>query len=103
MCLQNLSTLVENGVSLPHALDTVAQDRSLKKYQQILKTIGREVNSGRSLSAAMKKFPLAFNEGLINQIQVGERSGELDSALIRVAAQLEQASSQISFIMKKLT
>ena len=31
--LRNLATLVENGLSLPKALATLAKERSLKKYR----------------------------------------------------------------------
>ncbi|MGB7345744.1 MAG: type II secretion system F family protein [Pirellulaceae bacterium] len=101
--LRNLTTLIENGVSLPKALATLAADRSLRKHKHILVAISRAVKSGQSLSAAMKKFPLAFNAMLVNQIRVGEQSGTLNETLARVTAQIEQSANLKQAIAKKLT
>lgn len=103
LLLRNLTTLVENGVSVPRALETVAEDRSLKKYRQILASISREVKSGQSLSVAMAAFPRAFKGMLIDQIRVAERSGSLDAALVRVTEQLEHSAGLKRMIIKKLT
>lgn len=101
--LRNLTTLVENGVSLTHALETVTKDRSLKKYQNIFLSLSRSLKGGESLSTAMKLFPLAFNSTLLSQVEVGERSGALDKALVRITEQLERSSGHKKLIIKKLT
>ncbi|MFU7560074.1 type II secretion system F family protein [Roseiconus sp. JC912] len=101
--MRNLTTLVSNGVSLAHALETVAQDRSMVKYHAILKSLSRHLKSGESLSSAMNQFPVAFNEILVSQISVGEMSGNLDQTLSRITEQLEQSSNQKAYVLKKLT
>ena len=101
--LRNLTTLVQNGVSLTHALETVSMDRSLGKYENIFKSLARALKGGESLSSGMKKFPSAFDGTLISQIEVGERSGTLDKALLRVTEQLERSSGHKKLIIKKLT
>ncbi|MEZ6089160.1 MAG: type II secretion system F family protein [Pirellulaceae bacterium] len=103
LVLRNLSTLVENGVSLAQALSTVAADDSLKKHRVILNSLAESVRTGKSLSAAMCQFPTTFNGLFINQVRVGERSGTLNETLGRVTDQLEQGASLKSFIIKKLT
>ena len=103
LLFRNLTTLVENGVSVPQALETVAADNSLKKYKRILGPLSREVKSGAALSIAMKAFPNAFHAMLVNQIRVGERSGTLDETLMRVTKQIELADGLKKSIIKKLT
>ena len=103
LLLRNMTTLVENGVSLPSAIEAVAVDRSLRRYRGILASLSRDVKGGESLSAAMTKFPLAFNQMLINQMRVGERSGALDETLLRITEQIEHADSLKRAIVKKLT
>ena len=103
LLFRNLTTLVENGVSLPHALETVAADKSLKKYKRILGPLSREVKSGVALSVAMKAFPQAFHAMLVNQIRVGERSGTIDDTLVRVTKQIELSEGLKKSIIKKLT
>ena len=75
--LRNLSTLIENGLTLPRALETVTQERSLKKYTSMLSTIRHMVESGDTLSNALSQFGDTFSDVMINQIRVGERSGTL--------------------------
>ncbi len=101
--LRNLTTLVENGVSVPHALETLSRDKSLKKYRTIFSTLSRSLKGGESLSSAMKRFPSAFDATLISQIKVGERSGKLDQSLARITEQLERSSNHKRMILKKLS
>ncbi|OYP34432.1 type II secretion system F family protein [Rhodopirellula sp. MGV] len=103
LLMRNLTTLVSNGVSLTHAIETVGKDRSMAKYHHILKRLCRHLKSGESLSSAMNEFPEAFNEILVSQISVGEISGSLDKTLERITEQLEQSTNQKSYILKKLT
>tara|TARA_R110002049_G_scaffold27321_2_gene94121 strand:- start:235541 stop:236686 length:1146 start_codon:yes stop_codon:yes gene_type:complete len=101
--LRNITTLVSNGVSLRDALETVAADRSLKRYRRILNSLSESVRHGNTLSAAMVKFPASFDKLLVNQIRVGERAGTLPAALESVSKQLEEGATLKRFIVKKLT
>ncbi|MCD0461730.1 type II secretion system F family protein [Roseiconus lacunae] len=103
LLMRNLTTLVSNGVSLAHAIETVSKDRSMAKYHTILRSLSRHLQSGESLSSAMNQYPEAFSEILVSQISVGEMSGHLDKTLSRITEQLEQSSSQKAYILKKLT
>ena len=99
---RNLTTLVQNGVSLSQALQTICEDRGLQRYNDILARISLAVSSGQSFSSALRQFPAAFNATLISQIEVGEKSGAIDQSLVRITEQLERSSNQISYILKKL-
>ncbi len=50
--LRNLTTLVQNGVSLTHALETVSSDKSLKKYYAIFASLSRSLNSSMTRAAS---------------------------------------------------
>ena len=100
--LRNLATLVDNGLALPKALSTLARERALKKHAPTLDGIRRKIESGETFSAALAEFPHSFNDVLVNQIRVGERSGTLAVALSRIAVQLEKADQIRSQVIKKL-
>ena len=100
--MQNLATLLENGVSLPKALQAVSREQSLQKYAPILDTVRRKVETGESFSGGLAAFPDTFDELMINQIRVGERSGTLADALGHITAQLEKKDQLRSLIVKKL-
>ncbi len=101
--LRNISILVENGLALPKALDALVKEKSLKKYVVILATIRQRVESGESFSGAMAMFPDTFNELMVNQVRIGERSGTMPATLKRLTNQLEHGDNLRSLIIKKLT
>lgn len=101
--LSNLSTLLENGVSLPRAMETLSREASMKKYSFMLDTIRRKLEAGESFSSAAAAYPKTFNELMLNQIRVGERSGAIRDAFARITRQLEQASELRGKILKRLS
>ena len=48
--LRTLATLVNNGVSLPKALGTLAREDTLAKHQHLLDALRRKVEAGVSFS-----------------------------------------------------
>jgi len=101
--LGNLATLVENGVSLPKALATLAQERSLQRFSGLIDTLRRKVEMGESFSTALGAYPDTFNSLIVNQIRVGERSGTIGETLLRITTQLEQANQLRAKIIKRLS
>lgn len=100
--LRNLSILVENGLSLPRALETLVNERSLRKYAGMLGEVKTRVENGEALSDALANFPAAFNDVMVSQIRIGERSGTIPATLGRMMNQLEHADNLRSTIIKKL-
>ncbi|MEM8864806.1 MAG: type II secretion system F family protein [Planctomycetota bacterium] len=99
---RNLSTLIENGVSLPKALGALAEERALERCRGILTSLRKDLESGATFSTALAKFPSSFDVITVNQIRVGERAGNLAAALDNVAAQREKAGKLKEDIIKKL-
>lgn len=101
--LSNLSTLLENGLSLPRALHTLSRERSLARYATMLESLKRRIENGETFSAAMTAYPGAFPDLMTNQVRVGERSGTLSHTLSRLAQQVEQASDLRQKLWKKMS
>jgi type IV pilus assembly protein PilC len=101
--LGNLATLIENGVSLPRALETLSRERSLARFAFLLETVRRKVEAGEPFSSALATYPKTFNELIINQIRVGERSGRIAEALTRINKQLEQGTELRGKILKRMS
>ncbi len=100
--LRNLATLVDNGLSLPKSLATIAKEKSLAKYAGLLDSVRRKVESGESFSGALAKYPDTFNAVMVNQIKIGERSGTLPATLVQLVDQLEKSEDLKGQIVKKL-
>ena len=99
---RNLATLIENGLSLPKALDTLAKERLLRKHGDVLLALWHKVETGEMLSGAMAVFPAIFNDVLVSQIRAGERAGTLSAALGRVARQLENSTRIRAKVIRQL-
>lgn len=100
---RNLATLLENGLSLSKSVTTLRNERSLRRYEKLFESIERHVNQGSTMSAALTTFQGSFDELLINQIRIGERSGTLPDTIRRIADQLERGSTLRKTLVKKLT
>lgn len=99
---RNLATLVQNGVSLPKALGTLAKEKGIDQYAGLLDGIRRRVETGESFSAALARLPHSFDSLMVNQIKVGERSGTMGETLNKIASQREKAGNLKAMIKKKL-
>lgn len=100
---RHLSTLLENGVSLPKALATLAEEQATENYRSMLDSLRKRLENGESFSAALANYPATFDAVLVSQVKVGERAGNLGEALRMLAEQREKAGKLKSEIAKKLT
>jgi len=100
--LRTLSTLIDNGVSLPKALATLSREETLAKHRPMLEGLQRKIASGVAFSAALGDYPHVCNELMLNQIRVGERSGNLGDTLKQLASSRDKASELKREIVKKL-
>jgi type IV pilus assembly protein PilC len=100
--LRNLATLTQNGVSLPKALGTLAEERAVGKHRDMLLAIRRRLENGESLSAALVQFEQTFDGIMINQVKTGERSGTLPDTLDKIATHCEQGNELRAEVIRKL-
>ena len=100
--LRNLATLTQNGVSLPKALGTLADEQALEKHRDLILAIRRRLENGESFSAALAQLGPTFELIMINQIKVGEHSGTLPETLDKIATHCEQAHNLRAEIIRKL-
>ncbi len=101
--LRNISILIENGLSLPKALETLVTEKSLKNYKGMLDDIRTRVENGEAFSDALEAYPDSFPELMCSQIRIGERSGTIPVTMGRIMHQLEHSSNLKSHIVKKLS
>lgn len=90
---RQLAVLTRAGVPLFQAfsdLSTVTRDRRLRGA---ILVIQQDIQSGRSLSSALARFPGLFPTHVIASVWCGELAGKLDVALHEVASELESEAS----------
>ncbi len=98
-----LLMLIENGLSLPKALSALADDRTVRRYRNVLLQIRACIDAGGSLSDAMSLFPRTFTVMQVQQVRIGEKSGSLLIAIQRVCEQLERNIALRKRIIKKVS
>jgi type IV pilus assembly protein PilC len=90
---RQLATMVSSGMTILRALYVLEAQTESKKLQETTVAVRKDVEAGLSLSDALERHPKVFNQLFVAMTRAGETGGVLESALERVAAQLEAADS----------
>jgi type IV pilus assembly protein PilC len=87
---RQFATMVNSGLPILRALSILSEQVSNKELAKTLTAVRNDVEQGSSLSAAMAKFPKAFNDLYVAMVKSGETGGMLDDVLLRLANVLER-------------
>ncbi len=89
LCWQ-LHTMLEGGVPITEALDTIAEDAEHVRMQKILKRVSESMKAGESFYESLSKYPHIFSGLFCSMIRSGEVGGTLTSVLKRASTFYEQ-------------
>ena len=87
---RQLATMMKSGVPLLQAFDIVGKGHSNPAVAKLLGDIKADVETGSSLSASFRKYPLYFDSLFCNLVGAGEQAGILDTLLDRLATYKEK-------------
>ena len=87
---RQLATMMKAGVPLLQAFDIVGKGHSNPAVAKLLGDIKADVETGSSLSASFRKYPLYFDALFCNLVGAGEQAGILDTLLDRLATYKEK-------------
>ena len=90
---RQLATMVSSGMSILRALYVLEAQTDNEKLAATMQAVRKDVEAGLSLSDALERHPKVFDRLFVAMARAGETGGMLDSALLRVADQLEKADS----------
>ena len=99
---RQLATMMKAGVPLLQAFDIVGRGNPNPNVTRLLNDIRTDVETGTSLSAAFRKFPIYFDSLYCNLIEAGEAAGILDALLDRLALYMEKTEALKSKIKSAL-
>ena len=100
---RQLATMMKAGVPLLQAFDIVGKGHSNPAVAKLLGDIKADVETGSSLSASFRKYPLYFDNLFCNLVGAGEQAGILDTLLDRLATYKEKIQAIKSKIKSALT
>lgn len=99
---RQLATMMKAGVPLLQAFDIVGRGNANASVTKLLNDVRTDVETGTSLSAAFRKYPLYFNSLYCNLVEAGEAAGILESLLDRLATYMEKTEAIKSKIKSAL-
>ena len=86
---RQMYTLLKAGVPIMRALAGLQESTQNPSFSAILQDLRESLDSGRELSAAMRRHPKVFSSFYVSMVQVGEMTGLLDTTFIRLYEHLE--------------
>ncbi len=89
---RTFSTMIDAGLPIVQCLDMLSSQAENQHFGKILAGVKTEVESGKSLSEGMARYPRVFDDLFRNLIAAGEAGGILDIIFRRLAVYLEKAA-----------
>jgi len=86
---RQMYTLLKAGVPIMRALAGLQESTQKPAFAAMLQDLRESLDSGRELSAAMRRHPKVFAPFYVSMVQVGEMTGMLDETFIRLYDHLE--------------
>lgn len=99
---RQMATMMKAGVPLLQAFDIVGRGNPNPSVTRLLNDIRTDVETGTSLSAAFRKYPLYFDDLYCNLVEAGEAAGILEGLLDRLATYMEKTEAMKSKIKSAL-
>src|SRR5262245_24643325 len=99
---RQLATMMKAGVPLLQSFDIVGRGNANASVTKLLNDIRTDVETGTSLSAAFRKYPMYFDSLYCNLVEAGEAAGILENLLDRLATYMEKTEAIKSKIKSAL-
>lgn len=88
---RQLATLLQAGLPLLRALDTLARQENQPGFQAVLMSLTEQVRGGGWLSEGLARYPRLFDHLYVHLVRAGEASGNLVPVLQRLSMFLEKS------------
>ncbi|SDM63725.1 type IV pilus assembly protein PilC [Oryzisolibacter propanilivorax] len=99
---RQMATMMKAGVPLLQSFDIVGRGNSNPSVTKLLNDIRADVETGTSLNAAFRKYPMYFDSLYCNLVEAGEAAGILETLLDRLALYMEKTEAIKSKIRSAL-
>ena len=96
----HLSSMVAAGTPIRDALEAYSDNREEK--MEMIDSISKDIEQGRSLSEAFSRYPRAFSHLYISLVKAGETTGSLDETMDYLSSELRRDNEFISRIKSSL-
>ncbi len=99
---RQLATMMKSGVPIVGALEIIEGGQKNVRMKKLVEQIRFDIESGSSLSEAISKHPVQFDELYRNLVRAGESAGVLETVLDTIASYKENIETLKGKIKKAL-
>ena len=100
---RQLATMMDSGVPLVQSFEIIGRGHENAGMTRLLNAVKNDIEGGSTLSEALSKHPMQFDELFCNLVQAGENAGILDSILDKIATYKEKTEAIKAKIKKAMT
>jgi MSHA biogenesis protein MshG len=86
---RQLYALTKAGIPIIRALNGLGESSTNPRLKETLASLAQSLVSGSDLASAFRQHPDLFSPIYVSMVHIGESTGNLDDALIRLVAHLE--------------
>ena len=88
--IRQLAVMTNAGISIHDSLTEIANATDDVALKTVFSKLSDDINSGHSLSASMENFRFELGNLTIAMVQLGEKTGNMDTSLYSLADMLEE-------------
>lgn len=88
-----LATMVNAWLTVIQAINILIKEEKNPVVKKVETRMLENLRSGNNLSTTLKEFPRSFSDSEIAMVESGEKTGQLNKALLEVASQMEKIAS----------
>lgn len=99
---RQLATMMKSGVPIVTSLEIIEGGQKNVRMKKMVESIRYDIESGSSLSEAISKHPVQFDELYRNLVRAGESAGVLETVLDTIASYKENIETLKGKIKKAL-
>ena len=100
---RQISTMIKSAVPIVKTFEIIAESTTNKTIKEVILDIKGEVESGKSLSESLRKYPKYFDELYCNLVHSAEQSGTLSEIFDSIAVYKEKTENIKKKIKKAMT
>ncbi len=101
--MRQMAVMMSSGVPLVQALEIVGRGHDNPSMGDMIMAIKANIEAGGSFAESLGKFPLYFDDLVVNLVDAGERSGTLEALLDKIATYKEKTEAIKKKVKKALT
>lgn len=99
---RQLSFMLRAGLPVMQALQLSRSQVSSGRLKNVITTMLADIEAGAPMSQAMKKHPQEFTSLMVNLVNAGENTGDLDGIMERIATHVEKSLALKAMIINAM-